>query len=96
MASEVIQAVLPFSYAFRLFRPNQPRACSIQSLVELIPDTFDGAISTGEIDCVDEYFARADKDRVILITGSIYLLGEILSVVKNFKGNQGTELQDLV
>lgn len=95
-ASEVIQAVLPFSYAFRLFRPNQPRACSIQSLVELIPDTFDGAISTGEIDCVDEYFARADKDRVILITGSIYLLGEILSVVKNFKGNQGTELQDLV
>ena len=95
-ASEVIQAVLPFSYAFRLFRPNQPRACSIQSLLELIPDAFDGAISTGKIDCVDEYFARADKDRIILITGSIYLLGEILSVVKNFKGNQGIELQDLV
>ena len=95
-AKEVIRAVLPFSCAFRFFRPSQPRACSIQSLVAMIPDTFDGGISTGKIDCVDEYFARADKDRIILITGSIYLLGEILSVVKNFKGNQGIELQDLV
>jgi len=95
-AKEVIRAVLPFSCAFRFFRPSQPRACSVQSLVEMIPDTFDGGISTGKIDFVDEYFARADKDRIILITGSIYLLGEILSVVKNFKGNQGIELQDLV
>ena len=95
-AREIIQAVLPFSCAIRFFRPSQPRACSIQSLVGMIPDTFYGKISTGKIDCIDEYFARADKDRIILMTGSIYLLGEILSVVKNFKKNRETELQDLV
>lgn len=95
-AREVLHAVLPFSCSFKFFRPNQPRACSPQTLVEMIPDTFEGAISTGETDRIEEYLERADKDRIILMTGSIYLLGEILSSVKNLKKNQGTELQDLL
>jgi dihydrofolate synthase/folylpolyglutamate synthase len=95
-AKEVLHALLPFSCSFKFFRPNQPRACSPQTLVEMLPDTFDGPISTGKTDRIEEYLERADKDRIILMTGSIYLLGEILSSVKNLKKNQGSEFQDLV
>lgn len=94
-ANEVIGPILPFSSSFKFFRPNQPRACSPQTLMGLIPNNFDGEISTGKIDCIDEYFEIADENQIILITGSIYLIGEILSSLQNFKSNSGPALQDL-
>ncbi len=95
-ASELIRAVLPFSYAFRLFQPNQPRACSVRTLEKMIPDYFDGAIYMGEIDSLEKYLKETHEDGIILITGSIYLLGEILSRLQKLVKRKGPGLQDLV
>ena len=95
-ARELIKAVVPFSCAFRLFQPNQPRSCSVRTLEGMIPDHFEGAIYTGEFDSLEKYLEEAQQDRIILMTGSIYLLGEILSRVKKLGKSKGAELQDLV
>jgi hypothetical protein len=62
----------------------------------MIPDHFEGAIYTGEIDSLEKYLEEVQQDRIILMTGSIYLLGEILSRVKKLGKSKGAELQDLM
>tara|TARA_B100001769_G_C22004017_1_gene539507 strand:- start:805 stop:993 length:189 start_codon:yes stop_codon:yes gene_type:complete len=62
----------------------------------MIPDHFAGAIYRGEIDSLEKYLEETQQDRIILMTGSIYLLGEILSRVKKLGNGNGAELQDLV
>ena len=46
-AKEVMEVVLPYAKTIRLFQPEQPRACTIEELISLIPDSFSGSIERG-------------------------------------------------
>ena len=87
-AKDILSAVLPFASGFRFFKPAQPRACSIDLLCGMIPKGFSGNVSEGKIARVGEYLEAASESQVILVTGSIYLIGEYLSLAK--KGPQRT------
>jgi dihydrofolate synthase/folylpolyglutamate synthase len=95
-AREVVAAVLPFANGFRFFQPAQPRACSCDLLSELIPEGFEGDLSQGKIARVNEYLEVTSENQIILVTGSIYLIGEYLSTANKATSMNGLKFQDLL
>ena len=61
----------------------------------MIPQDFRGTVSKGEAVKVSEYLASEGDDRIILVTGSLYLIGEILGFVKNSREGWGTNFRIL-
>ena len=94
--AKVMEVVLPYAKTIRLFQLEQPRACTIEELISLIPDSFSGSIERGRLDRLDVHFEEDDIGLEILVTGSIYLCGEVLCHVKNFKSSLDTRMQDIV
>ena len=95
-AKDILSAVLPFASGFRFFKPAQPRACSIDLLCGMIPKGFSGNVSEGKIARVGEYLEAASESQVILVTGSIYLIGEYLSLVSKTSSTNGSKFQDIL
>ncbi|WOO42561.1 folylpolyglutamate synthase/dihydrofolate synthase family protein [Rubellicoccus peritrichatus] len=82
-----------------LLVPNQPRACTIEELRAAIPEGFKKPVLIGDI---DELFpapgvcSEGEEDDVIVVTGSIYLIGEICErLFTNTMSGEGM-LQDLI
>jgi dihydrofolate synthase/folylpolyglutamate synthase len=80
-----------------LVRPQQARACSFEELEALVPAGFGGSVRRTE---VAEVFPRPDACSVggaedtVLVTGSIYLLGEVLARLEPERGLGEGRLQD--
>ena len=61
--------------------PNQPRACTHAELESLVPAGFGGALRRSEVAALfpaPGACAAGGPDDVVVVTGSIYLLGEVL------------------
>jgi dihydrofolate synthase/folylpolyglutamate synthase len=77
--------------------PHQARASSHAELEALVPGTFQGRIFRST---VEELFptpficTAGERDDVIVVTGSIYLLGEVLSRLEPQRGPGEGRLQD--
>lgn len=95
-AKEIISVITKYASEIRFFRPNQPRSCSYEVLASIIPESFVGCVQSGKVSQVDMYLREIGKHQILLVTGSIYLLGEILEAVKNTKKSLGPDFQDLV
>lgn len=95
-AREVVAAVLPFASGFKLFEPSQPRACSISLLRELIPKDFGNLVAEGVITRIEEYLDETPENQTILVTGSIYLIGEYLSITGEASTKEHSSFQDLL
>lgn len=95
-AREVVAAVLPFASGFRLFEPSQPRACSISLLRGLIPKDFGNMVAEGVITRIEEYLDETPENQTILVTGSIYLIGEYLSITSEASTKDQSGFQDLL
>lgn len=95
-AREVVAAVLPFASGFRLFEPSQPRACSISLLRGLIPKDFGNLVAEGVITRIEEYLDETPENQTILVTGSIYLIGEYLSITGEASTKDQSSFQDLL
>lgn len=95
-ASEVISAVLPSALNFKFFQPNQPRACLPEELMGMIPGDFEGRIDSCHISKVGHYLRTVPENRIILITGSIYLIGEFLSLRDKSSHFTNFDFQDLL
>ena len=95
-AREVVAAVLPFASGFRLFEPSQPRACSISLLRGLIPKDFGNMVAEGVITRIEEYLDETPENQTILVTGSIYLIGEYLSITGEASTKDQSGFQDLL
>ena len=95
-ARDVLTTVLPFANSFRFFQPSQPRACSGDLLLGLLPKNFEGTTSTGSIAQVSEYLEATSENQIILVTGSIYLIGEYLSLANQNSASLGSSFQDLL
>ena len=95
-ATEILQVLCEFAAEIRFFQPGQPRACSFEVLQHLVPEKYSGNLQLGEITNVVPYLDQINSNQILLITGSIYLLGEIMEIVKSKKYSLGTTFQDLI
>lgn len=81
-ARPLIAAICQHAAEIRFVVPQQPRACTYEELESLVPKTFSGRVVR---DTVERIFPRArtcavgEPDDVVVVTGSIYLLGEVMA-----------------
>lgn len=99
-ARPLLEVVGRHAREIHLARPQQARASSFEELEALVPATFfarGGRIARG---AVEDLFPRAGEcaagapDDVIVVTGSIYLLGEVLARLEPERGRGEQRLQD--
>ena len=95
-AVEVLRKISRFAVQIKFFECQQPRSCSFEELVSFLPKDYKGSIDFGRVSEANKYLSSVDHDKIILITGSIYLLGEVLKVVKKVNNQNGFNLQDLI
>jgi len=81
-ARPLLAAIAEHAAEIVLVPPDQPRACSVNELRELIPAAFSGPVRSGR---VDKLFPESGvceagpAEGVVVVTGSLYLLGEVLT-----------------
>lgn len=81
-ARPLIETICRHAQAIHFVVPQQPRACSHEELEALVPADFGGRVIR---DSVESLFPSPDicraggQDDVIVVTGSIYLLGEVMA-----------------
>jgi dihydrofolate synthase/folylpolyglutamate synthase len=96
-AAALLAVVARYAREIRLIVPKQARSSSYEELEGLIPGGFSGPIRR---DTVESIIPRAGEcavgapDDPAVITGSIYLLGEILARLEPQRGAGESRLQD--
>jgi len=81
-ARPLLETISRHAGALHLVVPDQPRACSLDELMGLVPEGFRANVIR---DGVARLFPAAGKctagaaDDVVVVTGSIYLIGEVLA-----------------
>ena len=79
-AASLMPAVARHAREIRLLVPNQPRACSHEVLEAAIPAGFTGIIRRSALeDEIPDGIQAAPPGVPIVLTGSIYLVGEVLA-----------------
>lgn len=94
-APEIMDVVQSNAQSIKLFEVNQPRACSFSFLHSLIPKSFEGPIMNSNLKKAKSDLTHSDKNKTILVTGSIYLIGDILSILQKADSEQKTNWNDL-
>ncbi|HTB79662.1 MAG TPA: folylpolyglutamate synthase/dihydrofolate synthase family protein [Opitutaceae bacterium] len=96
-AEPLIGTICRYAREIHFVVPNQSRACSFAELETFVPATFAGRTHRAT---VAGLFPAADRcavgqaDDVIVVTGSIYLLGEVLACLEPQRGAGEGRLQD--
>lgn len=96
-ALPLMEVIARHARAIHLVVPHQPRACSHEQLEALIPSTFGGAVVRGSVDGLfpdPRTCTAGNDDDVIVVTGSIYLLGEVMARLEPERGAIESRLQD--
>jgi dihydrofolate synthase/folylpolyglutamate synthase len=96
-ARPLLTTIAKHAAEIHLCVPNQARACSYAELEALLPADFRGRIMRAT---VEGLFPTADRcaaggpDDVVVVTGSIYLLGEVMARIEPQRGVGEGRLQD--
>ena len=96
-ARPLLETICRYAREVYLVRPQQTRACRFEELEALIPADYTGAIRRAT---VAELFPGTGPCNVggaqdtVLVTGSIYLLGEVLARIEPERGQGEGRLQD--
>lgn len=91
-AAPLLAAICRHASAVHLVVPRQPRACGYEELESLLPASFHGPVVR---DTVERIFpggrrcALGGPAEIVVVTGSIYLLGEVLGRVEGAPAAQG-------
>ncbi|MDG1325925.1 MAG: bifunctional folylpolyglutamate synthase/dihydrofolate synthase [Opitutales bacterium] len=94
-AKEIIDVVLDFASSVILFEVEQPRACTVDYLRSLIPHSFKGQVIDLNLEKARDKLKNSRSNGTILVTGSIYLIGDILRVLTEQDLYQNTNWNDL-
>ena len=81
-ARPLLAAIAEHAAEIVLVPPDQPRACSVEELRGLVPASFTGPVRAGRVDTLFPEPGRCTagaSDGVVVVTGSLYLLGEVLT-----------------
>ncbi len=96
-ARPLLEVICRHARELCLVVPKQARACSHEELESLVPPSFSGSIRRST---VEELFPGPDScaaggpDDAVVVTGSIYLLGEVLARLEPQRGAGQGRLQD--
>ena len=88
-ARPLIETIARHAAVIHFVVPQQPRACSHDELIALVPAGFRGRIVR---DTVAQLFPSPDRctaggpDDVVVVTGSIFLLGEVMGRLASTRG----------
>jgi folylpolyglutamate synthase/dihydropteroate synthase len=83
------------AHSIKLFEVNQPRACSLSFLRSLIPSSFKGSVLNYDLNKAKDELFNQNSNKTILITGSIYLIGDILSILQKTDSRKDMRWNDL-
>jgi len=82
--SQIAEVLFPLASHLILTRPENSRAAATSDLVEMVPDSFKGTLHIS--DSCSAALQVADTvtsdSGLIVITGSLYLVGEALSIIR--------------
>ncbi len=96
-AAAILPVACRHAREIHLVVPAQRRACSFEQLAALIPSTYGGAVRRSTVEAIfpahETCLAGAAGDAVV-VTGSIYLAGEVLGRLRPELGPSESGLQD--
>ncbi|MBO93735.1 MAG: bifunctional folylpolyglutamate synthase/dihydrofolate synthase [Opitutales bacterium] len=99
-ANALMGVVAKWARGITLLQPNQPRACSFDILESALPNDFLGEIRRSTVEELfpgGEELALGKPGDVVVVTGSIYLVGEVLTFLRGQRSPGGmSALQDWV
>jgi len=96
-ARPLLETIARYAREIHFVVPQQPRACDFAELEALVPATFTGTVRRAK---VAEIFPGPGECRlggpedVVVVTGSIYLLGEVMAQLQPARGPGEGRLQD--
>ena len=96
-ARPLLEAISRYAAEIHLVMPQQSRASGFEELEALIPKTFLGRVTRATVagvfpDAVT--CAVGGPDDTVVVTGSIYLLGEVMARIEPGRGKIESRLQD--
>ena len=96
-ARPLLEAISRHAAEIHLVMPQQSRATSFEELEALIPAGFDGAVKRTTVEAVfpdAQTCAVGGPSDTVVVTGSIYLLGEVMARIEPGRGVIESRLQD--
>lgn len=96
-AGALMEVVARFARDIHLAVPHQARACSHQTLRQFIPTDFEGNVydaSVADLLSPESLARLGGEDETIVVTGSIYLAGEVMAQLQPERGPGEGRLQD--
>lgn len=96
-AAPLLATIAEHASEIHLVIPHQSRACTFEELERLVPSTFTGPIKRATLESLFPEGRRCTagtKSDTVVVTGSIYLLGEIFSLIAPDMGLNEGRLQD--
>jgi dihydrofolate synthase / folylpolyglutamate synthase len=84
-ARPLMDAIARHAREIHLVIPNQPRACGYEELEALVPAAFRGRVVRAQVTGsfpAPNTCAAGGPDDVVVVTGSIYLLGEVMTQLR--------------
>ncbi len=83
-AKEIIPRIAKFAHSFYFVQVDQPKACQTSVLKSFVPTSFQGltqCVGVTDLFSKGECLIGEPND-VIVVTGSIYLIGEIITIIQ--------------
>ncbi|ACB75635.1 bifunctional folylpolyglutamate synthase/dihydrofolate synthase [Opitutus terrae] len=96
-ARALLPVVCLHAAELRLVVPRQSRACSFEQLESLVPADFRGRVERSSVDALfpgPDQCTAGEPGGVVVVTGSIYLVGEVLARLEPERGPDDGQLQD--
>jgi dihydrofolate synthase/folylpolyglutamate synthase len=96
-ARPLIETLCRHARELHLVVPAQARACSHEDLLSLVPASFTGRVYRGTVEALfpdPNTCTAGGPGDVLVVTGSIYLLGEVLARIQPSRGQNEGRLQD--
>ena len=97
-ASDLIRLLAPVAQELVYFTSELPRACDFEQMLALTPEAFHSKVRRGNWKDIGLELKEAEQNKLqdLLVTGSIYLVGQVLSVQESHFLPTSTSLQDYV
>ena len=97
-ALDLIRLLAPLAKELVYFTADLPRACGFEEMLALTPEPFHSKVRRGNWKDIDSELKESEKNKEedLLVTGSIYLVGQVLSVQENHFLPTSSSLQDYV
>ena len=96
-ARPLLETISRYAAEIHLVMPQQSRATSFEELEALIPAAFGGAVKRTTVAAVfpdAQTCAVGGPTDTVVVTGSIYLLGEVMARIEPSRGEIESRLQD--